>query len=123
MNKFTCSILAAALSFSVYSASAATTSTNTDDSSAIGASDTSQAGTTDNTPNKKSMSHKKNMHKKMNPATQDGTNASSMNNKPIGTTTGVSTNGSTDDTKVGEPINGTTTGTNNGSTSSAPKGY
>ncbi len=38
---------------------------------------------------------------------------SSMNNKPIGTTTGVSNNGSTDDTKVGEPINGTTTGTNN----------
>ena len=37
----------------------------------------------------------------------------SMNNKPIGTTTGVSRNGSTDDTKVGEPINGTTTGTNN----------
>jgi hypothetical protein len=35
-----------------------------------------------------------------------------MNNKPIGTTTGVSNNGSTDDTKVGEPINGTTTGTN-----------
>jgi len=80
MNKFTCSILAAALSFSVYSASAATTSSNTD-------------------------------------------NASSLNNKPIGTTTGVSTNGSTDDTKVGEPINGTTTGTNNDSTSSAPKGY
>ena len=63
------------------------------------------------------------MHKKMNSGTQDGSNASSMNNKPIGTTTGVSTNGSTDDTKVGEPINRTTTGTNNGSTSSAPKGY
>jgi hypothetical protein len=35
-----------------------------------------------------------------------------MNNKPIGTTSGVSNNESTDDTKVGEPINGTTTGTN-----------
>jgi hypothetical protein len=37
---------------------------------------------------------------------------SSMNNKPIGTTTGVSKNGSVDVTKEG-PINGTTTGTNN----------
>jgi len=36
-----------------------------------------------------------------------------MNNKPIGTTSGVTHNGSTDDTKVNEPINGTTTGTNN----------
>lgn len=36
---------------------------------------------------------------------------SSMNNKPIGTTTGVSNNGSVDITKDG-PINGTTTGTN-----------
>jgi hypothetical protein len=36
----------------------------------------------------------------------------SMNNKPIGTTSGVSNNGSTDDTKVGQPINGTHTGTN-----------
>ena len=36
---------------------------------------------------------------------------SSMNNKPIGTTTGVSKNGSVDITKEG-PVNGTTTGTN-----------
>lgn len=36
---------------------------------------------------------------------------SSMNNKPIGTTTGVSKNGSVDVTKEG-PVNGTTTGTN-----------
>jgi hypothetical protein len=35
----------------------------------------------------------------------------SMNNKPIGTTTGQSKNGSVDITKDG-PINGTTTGTN-----------
>jgi hypothetical protein len=34
-----------------------------------------------------------------------------MNNKPIGTTSGVSKNGSVDITKDG-PINGTTTGTN-----------
>ena len=37
---------------------------------------------------------------------------SSMNNKPIGTTSGKSQNGSVDITKDG-PINGTTTGTNN----------
>ena len=37
---------------------------------------------------------------------------SSMNNKPMGTTTGKSMNGSVDITKDG-PINGTTTGTNN----------
>ena len=36
----------------------------------------------------------------------------SMNNKPMGTTTGKSMNGSVDITKDG-PINGTTTGTNN----------
>jgi hypothetical protein len=39
-------------------------------------------------------------------------NTSSMNNKPIGKTTGRSTNGSTDDTRKDDPINGTTTGTN-----------
>lgn len=39
-------------------------------------------------------------------------NTSSMNNKPIGTTTGRSTNGSTDDTRKDDPINGTTKGTN-----------
>lgn len=37
---------------------------------------------------------------------------SSMNNKPIGTTSGRSTNGSTDDTRKDGPINGTSTGTN-----------
>lgn len=36
----------------------------------------------------------------------------SMNNKPMGTTTGESQNGSVDITKKDGPINGTTTGTN-----------
>ncbi len=40
-----------------------------------------------------------------------GKNANSMNNKPMGTTTGKSNNGSVDITKDG-PVNGTTTGTN-----------
>ena len=43
-----------------------------------------------------------------------------MNKKPIGTTNGVTHNGSTDDTKLNEPINGTTTGTNSG-TNPAPE--
>lgn len=130
MNKFTSSILAVGLSVSVFSLSAATTTSNTDDASAIGTSETTQlkqqAIVTDSVPAKKSMSKKDRMHKKnkkMNSEKQDGANANSMNDKPIGTTHGVSNNGSTDDTKVGEPINGTTTGTNNDNTSSTPKGY
>ena len=53
------------------------------------------------------------MHKK-NAAMKDmqnGTNTNSMNNKPIGTTTGESNSGSVDETKEG-PVNGTHTGTN-----------
>jgi hypothetical protein len=130
MNKFTCSILAAALSLSAYSVSAATTTQNTDDGSAIGTSETPQIKQQDQTiesaPSKKTMPHKKTMHKKshkMNSDMPDSSNANSMNNKPIGTTNGVSNNGSTDDTKVGEPINGIGTGTNNDSTKSAPMGY
>lgn len=135
MNKFTSSILAAALSVSVFSVSAATTTSNTDDASALGTADNPQikqqkkmmdkGQMMDKAPTKKHMNksrmHKKN--KKMSSEKQDGVNANSMNNKPIGTTNGVSNNGSTDDTRVGEPINGTTTGTNNDSTSSTPKGY
>jgi hypothetical protein len=127
MNKFACGILAIALSVSVYSVSAATTTSNTDDASALGTSETpqlkQQVRTMDNVPAKKSMSKKNRMHKKMSSETQDRTNTNSMNDKPIGTTNGVSNNGSTDDTKVGKPINGTTTGTNNDDTSSTPKGY
>ncbi len=48
---------------------------------------------------------------KMNPGADGVSYKNSMNNKPIGTTTGVSKNGSVDVTKEG-PINGTTTGTN-----------
>jgi hypothetical protein len=127
MNKFTSSILAVALSVSVFSVSAATTTSNTDDASAIGTSETpqlkQQAIITDSVPAKKSMTKKNRMHKKMSSDKKDGANANSMNDKPIGTTNGVSNNGSTDDTKVGEPVNGTTTGTNNDNTSSTPKGY
>lgn len=127
MNKYTCSLLALALSASVFSVSAATTTSNTDDASAIGTSETpqlkQQAIVTDSVPAKKSMSKKNRMHKKMSSEKKDGANANSMNDKPIGTTNGVSNNGSTDDTKVGEPVNGTTTGTNNDSTTSTPKGY
>lgn len=130
MNKFTSSMLAVAMSVSVFSVSAATTTSNTDDASAIGTSETPQlkqkAIVTDSAPTKKSMSKKDRMHqknKKMNSEQQDGANANSMNNKPIGTTNGVSNNGSTDDSKAGEPVNGTTTGTNNDNTSSTPKGY
>src|SRR5665647_470394 len=119
MNKFTCGILAIALSVSVYSVSAATTTSNTDDASALGTSETpqlkQQVRTMDNIPAKKSMSKKNRMHeknKKMNSEMQNGANTNSMNDKPIGTTNGVSNNGSTDDTKAGKPINGTTTGTN-----------
>ena len=128
MNKFTYSILVAALSVSAYSASAATTTSNTDDGSAIGTSETpelkQQAVTTDSVPAKKDTTKKHRMHKKdkkMNSDKPEGENTNSMNDKPIGTTNGVSNNGSTDDTKVGEPINGTSTGTNNEGTSTTPK--
>ena len=128
MNKFTYSILVAALSVSAYSASAATTTSNTDDGSAIGTSETpelkQQAVTTDSVPAKKDTTKKHRMHKKdkkMNSDKPEGENTNSMNDKPIGTTNGVSNNGSTDDTKAGEPINGTSTGTNKEGTSTAPK--
>ncbi len=157
MNKFTCSILAAALSLSAYSVSAATTTTNTDDASAIGTAATpqiaQQSKTTDSVPSHKRMSHKSRMHKSnaemkmmdtngdgmiskeeymayheqmfdkmkqtdgmvnmndMHTGMRSGSNRNSMNNKPIGTTTGVSNNGSVDDTKDG-PVNGTHSGTN-----------
>ncbi len=67
MSKFTCSILAAALSLSAYSVSAATTTTNTEDASAMGTSATpqivQQSKTTDSVPSHKRMSHKSRMHK------------------------------------------------------------
>jgi hypothetical protein len=116
-NYFSSSLLAVALCFSAYSVSAATTTSNTDDGSAIGTSDTPQLKqqnkTTDTPTHNKTISKKSRMHKK-NAVTKDmqtGTDTNSMNNKPIGTTTGESNNGSVDETKEG-PVNGTHTGTN-----------
>lgn len=114
---FSSSFVAVALCFSAYSVSAATTTSNTDDGSAIGTSDTPQLKqqnkTTDTPTHSKMTSKKSRMHKK-NAAIKDmqnGTNTNSMNNKPIGTTTGESNSGSVDETKEG-PVNGTHTGTN-----------
>ena len=58
------------------------------------------------------MSHHEKMYNDMKPGDSGVSYKNSMNNKPIGTTTGSSKNGSVDITKQG-PINGTTTGTNN----------
>ncbi len=130
MNKFTRSILALALLVSVYSVSAATTTSNTDDASAIGTSKTPQLKqqtiVADSDQANKNITNKDRMHKKnkkMSSEKKDGENANSLNDKPIGTTSGVSNNGSTDDTRAGKAVNGTTTGTNNDNTSSSPKGY
>jgi len=119
---------------------AATTTENVDDASTIGTSDTPQIKRQEKRMDKKS-SHKSmqknNSQMKMMDTNQDGVVSkdeymafheksyldmkpgesgisykNSMNNKPIGTTTGTSANGSIDITKEGEPINGTTTGTN-----------
>ncbi len=57
------------------------------------------------------MAHHEQMYTDMNPGDGGVSYRSSMNNKPMGTTTGKSMNGSVDLTKDG-PINGTTTGTN-----------
>ena len=58
------------------------------------------------------MNHYETMYGNM-PQNENGgvSYRNSMNNKPIGTTTGVSKNGSVDITKDG-PVNGTTYGTN-----------
>ena len=57
------------------------------------------------------MKHYETMYGNMEQTEGGVSYRSSMNNKPIGTTTGVSKNGSVDITKEG-PVNGTTTGTN-----------
>ena len=57
------------------------------------------------------MAHHEKMYSDMNPGDSGVSYRSSLNNKPMGTTTGKSMNGSVDITKDG-PINGTTTGTN-----------
>lgn len=57
------------------------------------------------------MNHHEQSYGKMEQGEGGVSYKSSMNNKPIGTTSGVSKNGSVDVTKEG-PVNGTTTGTN-----------
>lgn len=50
--------------------------------------------------------------KDMSASMRSGSYKSSMNNKPMGTTSGTSSNGSVDITKDGAPVNGTHEGTN-----------
>ena len=57
------------------------------------------------------MAHHEKMYNDMKAGDGGISYKNSMNNKPMGTTTGKSMNGSVDITKDG-PINGTTTGTN-----------
>jgi hypothetical protein len=57
------------------------------------------------------MNHQEIMYGNMKSGDDGISYRNSMNNKPMGTTTGQSMNGSVDVTKDG-PINGTTTGTN-----------
>ena len=146
MNKSITSVFLTALLISAFSANAATTPENTDDSSALGTSDTPQIKQQDKRIDKKSsnksmkknnrmsnsdkemkmmdtdndgmvsrdeyMNHHETMYGNM-PQNENGgvSYRSSMNNKPIGTTTGQRKNGSVDITKEG-PVNGTTYGTN-----------
>lgn len=145
MNKIIVNTLATAIFLSAFSATAATTTENTDDGSAIGTSETPQIKQQDKRIDKKatnksmkrsgtkSLSDKEwkamdtdnngvvskdeytSYHQKMydNMKQENGgvSYRNSMNNKPIGTTTGRSKNGSVDITNDG-PVNGTTTGTN-----------
>jgi hypothetical protein len=145
MNKIIVNTLATAVFLSAFSATAATTTENTDDGSAIGTSQTPQIKQQDKRIDKKAtnkslqkngaMSHSDremkmmdtdnngivskdeytSYHQKMydNMKQENGgvSYRNSMNNKPIGTTTGKSKNGSVDITDDG-PINGTTKGTN-----------
>jgi hypothetical protein len=117
MNKLMCSVLATALSISAYSAIAATSLTNR----VSKMMDTNGDGMVSKEEymayHEQAFSNMKQTNggvsnKDIESGAKTGFYQNSMNNKPIGTTSGVSNNGSTDDTKVGEPINGTTTGTN-----------
>jgi len=115
MNKFICSVFAAALSLSAFSVTAAPSSaskmmdTNND---GIVSKDEYMAYHEQAYDNMKQTDGGVSM-KDMKSWVKNGSYSNSMNNKPIGTTSGVSHNGSTDDTKDGAPINGTHTGTNN----------
>lgn len=146
MKNVIVNVFATALFVSTCAVSAATTTGNTDDGSAIGTADSPQVKQQDkrmdkkpmnkSQRNKNSMTNRNNdlkmmdadnngivskdeytryydkMYDEMKPGTDGISYRNSMNNKPIGTTTGVSPNGSVDVTKEGEPVNGTTTGTN-----------
>lgn len=118
MNKIICSAFAAALTLSAFSATAATNSpgqiskmmdTNGD---GVISKDEYMAYHQQAYSNMKQTEGGVSVAS-MNSAIKNGYYRNSMNNKPIGTTTGVSHNGSTDDTKLDQPINGTHTGTNN----------
>lgn len=124
MNKRTRNIFAIALFFIIQPSMAATIMPNPDDANALGTTETPQIKqqdkTMENAPNKNGMSKKDRKQNKMNEKKQNKEHTNSMNNKPIGSTNGVSNNGSTDDTRIGEQINGITTGTTN---HSETKGY
>ncbi|HEY9210786.1 MAG TPA: hypothetical protein VIO56_05185 [Methylotenera sp.] len=145
MNRFIVNTFATAIFASSFAVTAATTTENTDDGSALGTSDSSQIKQQDKIIDKKAsnkslkqngmMSHSDKemkmmdtdnngmvskaeytlyhdkMYDKMKQEKGGVSYQNSMNNKPIGTTTGKSKNGSVDITKDG-PVNGTTTGTN-----------
>ena len=113
MNKLTRHLFAILLSASIFPVSAVIV----DDATPTGDKEHQQLKeqemNKEKAPTKKEHSKKERMHQKKPLPKSGEENASSMNNKPIGTTSGVTHNGSTDDTKMNEPINGTTTGTNN----------
>lgn len=118
MNKLICSVFVAALSLSAYSAVAATSSTNKVSKMMDANSDGMVTKDEYMAYHELAYGNMKQANggvsnKDIESGVKSGFYRNSMNNKPIGTTTGVSNNGSTDDTKIGEPINGTTTGTNN----------
>lgn len=118
MNKLICSVFVAALSLSAYSAVAATSSTNKVSKMMDANSDGMVTKDEYMAYHELAYGNMKQANggvsnKDIESGVKSGFYRNSMNNKPIGTTTGVSNNGSTDDTRVGEPINGTTTGTNN----------
>ena len=118
MNKLICSVFATALFLSAFSATAATSSS----SKVSKAMDENKDGKVTKTEymayhewaySKMKQSSGGVDNKDIEAGVKNGFYNNSMNNKPMGTTTGVSNNGSTDDTSLGDPINGTTTGTNN----------
>lgn len=118
MNKIICNLFAAAIFLSAFSASAATSMSNkvskTMDKNNDGmVTKVEYMAYHDRAYGKMKQSNGGVSIKDIDSGVKNGFYNNSMNDMPIGTTTGVSNNGSTDDTSRGEPINGTTTGTNN----------